>query len=141
MSDQHYVDQVLANLKVISMVKEGGRLRLMSGQLSTDCPSPYQPVRRWYYGDTRNIMIAHVRGIIHNAINIVKIESMVTEHIDPERIWITRKIVEALKNAQDGMKNLMNTYEHDAVIICALEVLIDKIINCVNNATTESSNE
>ena len=131
MSDQHYVDNVLANLKVISMVKEGGRLRLIHGQLSTDCPSPFQPVRRWILGDTRSIMVSHVRGIIHNAINIVKIENMVTDRHDEERIWITRKIVEALKSSQEGIKNLMNTYEHDAVVVCALEVLLDKIHNSV----------
>ena len=138
MSDQHYVDNVLANLKVISMVKEGGRLRLIRGQLSTDCPSPFQPVRRWIYGDTRTMMVSHVRGIIHNAINIVKIENMVlvTENQDEERIWITKKIVEALVSSQVGIKNLMNTYEHDAVVVCALEVLLDKIHNCVNPLTT-----
>lgn len=136
MSDQHYVDNVLANLKVISMVKEGGRLRLIRGQLSTDCPSPFQPVRRWIYGDTRTMMVSHVRGIIHNAINIVKIENLVTDDQDKERIWITKKIIESLKSSQDGLKNLMNTYEHDAVVICALEVLLDKIYNCVNPLTT-----
>ena len=129
MSDQHYIDNVLANLKVISMVKEGGRLRLIRGQLSTDCPDPFQPVRRWLNGDTRTMMVSHVRGVIHNAINIVKIEIMVTEQQDDERKWITRKIVEGLKSAQEGIRNLMNTYEHDAVVVCALEVLIDKINN------------
>ena len=117
------------NLKVISMVKEGGRLRLIRGQLSTDCPSPFQPVRRWMHGDTRSIMVSHVRGVIHNAINIVKIEYMVADQQDEERIWITKKIVEALKSSQAGIKNIMNTYEHDAVVVCALEVLIDKINN------------
>ena len=131
MSDQHYVDQVLANLKVISMVKEGARLRLIAGQLSLDFPSPTQPIRRWFYGDTRSIMLNHVRGIIHNAINIVKIESMVTTS---EREWISRKIIESLARAQEGINNLMNTYEHDAVVVCALEVLNDKIINCISNA-------
>ena len=82
MSDQHYIDNVLANLKVISLVKEGGRLRLIAGQLSVDCPSPVQPIRRWYYGDTRTIMLNHVRGIVHNAINIIKIESIVEEDGD-----------------------------------------------------------
>ena len=133
MSDQHYVDQVLANLKVISMVKEGARLRLIAGQLSIDYPSPIQPVRRWYYGDTRSIMISHVRGIVHNAINIVKIENMVD---DKERRWVANKIVESLTRAQNGILNLMNTYEHDAVVVCSLEVLNDKIINCTRNATS-----
>ena len=130
MSDQHYVDQVLANLKVISMVKEGGRLRLVSGQLSVDYPSPVQPIRRWYYGDTRSIMISHVRGVIHNAINIVKLENMVGE---TERKWIVLKIIESLSKSKLGIANLMITYEHDAVMVCGLEVLSDKISHCINN--------
>ena len=132
MSDQHYIDNVLANLKVISLVKEGARLRLIAGQLSVDYPSPLQPVRRWYYGDTRTIMLNHVRGIVHNAINIIKIESIVGEDGDN---WITNKIVESISKAGKGMENLMTTYAQDAVIVCALEVLHDKIINCIDNAT------
>ena len=131
MSDQHYVDQVLANLKVISMVQEGARLRLIAGQLSIDYPSPVQPIRRWFYGDSRSIMINHVRGVIHNALNIVKIEHMV---VDKERSWIVTKIIESLLKAKNGIQNLMNTYQHDAVVFCALEVLTDKIINCTSNA-------
>ena len=132
MSDQHYIDNVLANLKVISLVKEGGRLRLIAGQLSVDCPSPVQPIRRWYYGDTRTIMLNHVRGIVHNAINIIKIESIVEEDGDQ---WVANKIIESMTKAGEGMNNLMKTYAQDAVIVCALEVLHDKIMNCINNAT------
>ena len=132
MSDQHYIDNVLANLKVISLVKEGARLRLIAGQLSVDYPSPLQPVRRWYYGDTRTIMLNHVRGIVHNAINIIKIESIVEED---DTSWVTTKILESLSKAGKGMENLMTTYAQDAVIVCALEVLHDKIINCIDNAT------
>ena len=132
MSDQHYIDNVLANLKVISLVKEGARLRLIAGQLSVDYPSPLQPVRRWYYGDTRTIMLNHVRGIVHNAINIIKIESIVEED---DNSWVTTKILESLSKAGNGMENLMTTYAQDAVIVCALEVLHDKIINCIDNAT------
>lgn len=135
MSDQHYVDQVLANLKVISMVQEGARLRLIAGQLSIDYPSPVQPIRRWFYGDSRSIMINHVRGVIHNAINIVKIEHIVKQE---ERTWIALKIIESLDKAKDGIQNLMTTYQHDAVVVCALEVLIDKIMNCINNATSST---
>ena len=129
MSDQHYVDQVLANLKVISMVQEGARLRLIAGQLSIDYPSPVQPIRRWFYGDSRSIMLNHVRGVIHNALNIVKIEHMV---LDKDRTWIVKKIIESLLKAKNGIQNLMNTYQHDAVVFCALEVLTDKIINCTS---------
>lgn len=135
MSDQHYVDNVLANLKVISMVKEGGKLRLIGGQLCTDCPSPLQPVRRWVYGDTRSIMVSHVRGVVHNAINIIKIERMVASQ-NEERQWVSRKILESLDNCQDGIRNLMNTYNNDAVVLCSLEVLLDKIQNCVNSQET-----
>ena len=135
MSDQHYVDNVLANLKVISMVKEGARLRLIGGQLCTDFPSPLQPIRRWLKGDNRSIMVSHVRGVIHNAINIIKIESIVASQ-DEDRIWIINKILEALESCQDGIRNLMNTYDHDAVVLCSLEVLLDKVSNCLNSQAT-----
>ena len=131
MSDQHYIDQILANLKVISMIKTCTRLRIIKGQISLDFPSPVQPVRRWFYGDSRNAMIIHVRGVIHNALNVVKLETMLPSD-DEDRIWIYRKILEALKNSRQGIQNLMKTYEADAVIVCYLEVLNDKINNCIN---------
>ena len=139
MSDQHYIDQILANLKVISMIKTCTRLRIIKGQISLDFPSPVQPVRRWFYGDSRNAMIIHVRGVIHNALNVVKLETMLPSN-DEDRIWIYRKILEALKNSQQGIQNLMKTYEADAVIVCYLEVLNDKINNCINkDVNTQSS--
>ena len=139
MSDQHYIDQILANLKVISMIKTCTRLRIIKGQLSLDFPSPIQPMRRWFYGDSRNAMIIHVRGVIHNALNVVKLETMLHSD-DEDRIWIYRKILESLKNSQQGIQNLMKTYESDAVIVCYLEVLNDKINNCINkDVHTQSS--
>lgn len=69
---EDFVDTVVANLKVISMLRKNSKLCVKRGQLAIDRSDHFQGVRRWITKDSRDVTLMHIRNTISSALKITR---------------------------------------------------------------------
>ena len=115
---QDAVDQILTSLKVISMIKEGQKVKVRNGLLDLETQSSGLKVgiKRWLNNDNRHTTLLYVKNSVNNAIGTLKLNS---EHDD--------KIRQYLLDSINGLNALEITYGNDASITASLQVLQERI--------------
>ena len=143
--NEDFVDNTIANLKIISMVQKNQKLCVRKGQLTLEKGDKFEFIRRWLNNDSRDIILLHIRNIINNAVKIAKSlpdVPIINSHV---KEWTLKKIYEEMEQAENGMINLKTTYANDSIMIANLDVLIDRLkinreeIKNVLHPTIESS--
>jgi hypothetical protein len=141
MVPEDFVDSTIANLKVIGMVTQNGRLCVRKGQLCLERSDHAQGMRRWVHGDSRDVTLAHVRNTISNAGRILlggrgpppspspsptpsSGDQSAGEHA---RRWTEQRISAELSRCEIGLQNLKATYMDDSVMVANLGVIIERI--------------
>jgi hypothetical protein len=126
MNTDDFVDNVIANMKVIAMVQSNAKLCIRKGQLAVDVDDRFQSVRRWIYKDSRDNIIMHIRNIINNAIKISK--GLMKDEISSDlKDWTLVRMNEEMRACEIGLINLKTTYIGDSATVAALDVLIDRL--------------
>ena len=120
-----FVDITIANLKVIGMVPQNGRLCVRKGQLCIDAPDRMQAVRRWMRGDSRDAVLLHVRNTIGNAVRIVT--QISPSDTPPLARWTVERIVGEMQQCEAGLRNLRTTYSSDSLTVANINVLIERL--------------
>ncbi len=112
MSNEEFVDQILTSLKVISMIKEGQKVKVRDGLLSLEVHSTgiMTGVRRWINKDNRLTTLRYIRNTVIQAITLNDI-----------------RVKGALKEAVNGLNCLSITYGDDAGVTAAIDVIKDRI--------------
>lgn len=102
-------EDILWSLKIISMIKEGQKVRVRSGHLDVhDSGNVFTSVFRWLRNDNRQTSLTYISNIINRAIN---------ENCDKK----------AIQEALSGMNALKVTYATDINIVARILVLEEKI--------------
>ena len=116
MSTEEFVDQILTSLKVISMIKEGQKVKVRDGLLTLEVYSSgvMTGIRRWIHNDNRTTTLRYIRNTVIQAISIFNNEK-------------SQKILNALQEAVNGLNCLAITYGDDAGITAAIDVIKDRI--------------
>lgn len=126
MNTDDFVDNVIANMKVIAMVQSNSKLCIRKGQLAVDVDDRFQSVRRWIYKDSRDNIIMHIRNTINNAIKISK--GLLKDEISSDlKNWTLIRMNEEMRACEIGLINLKTTYIGDSATVAALDVLIDRL--------------
>jgi hypothetical protein len=120
-ASEDFIDSTVANLKVIGMVPQNGRLRVCKGQLCLESTDNVQGVRRWLRGDSRDLTLVHVRNAINNAKRVVMLSSGC--------IWTLCRIATELEQCEVGLQNLRATYMADSAMMANLGVVIERIVS------------
>lgn len=138
------LDELLINLKILSKIKENGKISTKNNRIELESNSKLQWVWRIIYGDSRMKTINFLKKIINNTIDtsnnlmnstyfhIKKIKKSITEHEEKthqEYFFILKEIVNELKNSIKGLVNLQQTYLKDAYITSNIDILITSINN------------
>lgn len=112
MSNEEFVDQILTSLKVISMIKEGQKVKVRDGLLSLEVYSTglVTGLRRWINRDNRLTTLRYVRNTMIQAMTLTD-----------------ERITQALKEALNGLNCLSITYGDDAGFTAAIDVIKDRI--------------
>lgn len=112
------IDEVLTSLKIIGSIKEGQKVCVRNGLLTLEQHSSgFLPaLKRFIYGDNREITVRYIKNVIHNALSIVK----VVKNTD---------IVKNLEEAVIGLKRLEVTYSADIATVSGIQVLVTRIEN------------
>lgn len=145
MNNDEFIDDIMANLKVIGMLQKNSKLCVRKGKLAIDDESHFQFLRRWLKRDSRDSVLMHMKNTIVNAINTSKVllnESKYSEHDK----WVLLRLNEEMRACEMGIVNLKTTYAGDAMMVASLDVLIerlrasyDDISKKINDRTTKTT--
>ena len=122
-----YVDSLIANLKVLASVPNGGRLCVRKGQLAVEHTSHYQCVSRFVYGDSRDTTIAHIRNAIAGVVQIAHGIMAQGADIDWKSLWTLDRLSAEMELCEAGLRNLRATYAADSSTVAALQVLSERL--------------
>jgi DNA-binding Xre family transcriptional regulator len=130
MNTEELIDNTIANLKIISMLQKNQKLSVRNGQLTLEHDDTFQVLRRWFFKDSRNLTLLHIRNTINNAIKLSK--GIISGQVDIElKSWTLQKLASEMQHCQTGLTNLKTTYNNDAIVFANLDVIIDRLeANC-----------
>ena len=116
------INHILICLGVIGAVQEYDMLTWdASCNPNIQYYGPLRPLRRYWTNQSRYDNIRHLNTVIYNAIEIFSNNEDNSTRIKP-----------ALLNCTHGLKNLMKTYGNDQLVVQALNVMHENIINLEN---------
>ena len=149
---EEFVDQTIANLKVIGMLGQSSRLCVRHGRLSVERDDTLQPIRRWLARDSRELTLMHIRNTLNNALKIIRTllplfpalplsatapasapvpSSASADHALEVRRWALCQLLTELRACEAGLQNLRTTYSDDTMTVAAIDVLTDRVrANC-----------
>lgn len=129
-----FIDSVISNLRILSMIPKAGKLCVRKGQLSVDTVVRGQFVWRWVNGDSRDSTMNHVRNTISSAIAIVT--NIMNSNKDDGDSWIPSwtimRLCEEMESCEAGLCNLRTTYAEDAAVVATLYTMSERLkAHCV----------
>ena len=120
------IDQCLISLKIIGMLQKNDKLCVRKGSLTIEPDDKFQMLRRWFYKDTREQCMMHIRNTVSTTQSITKgiIEGKIDINMSD---WTLKRIMKEMTNCQPGLVNLKTTYSEDSVMIAHLDNLIERL--------------
>lgn len=123
-----FVDGVISNLRILSMIPKAGKLCVRKGQLSLDTVTRGQFLWRWVNGDSRDNTMNHVRNTISSAIAIVT--NIMKTAINEDSwipFWTIKRLCEEMDRCETGLCNLRTTYADDAAVVASLFTMSERL--------------
>lgn len=124
------IEDLSTDLKVMSMIKQNGRLCIRNGCLSIEPEIQNKEnilltwssraslaLRRWWNQDNRHSAVTKVQSII------LKCQETYSKLTSDDKIEFSN----LCKNAAIGLTNLQETYSHDAAVYARLSVYIKNL--------------
>ena len=125
--NEESIDNIITNLKIISLVKIDEKLSIRKGHLQIDTSSNLQFIKRWFFRDSRDIILLFVKDLIRNITTLIqKIDNY------REREWILSRILSEMENAKAGLINLKTTYSDDPIMVVKFENVNTKFCELIN---------
>jgi hypothetical protein len=113
--DQDFIDSIITNIKIISMVQINEKLGIRKGHLQIDHSSNVQFLKRWFNRDSREIVLKFIKDLIKNIIIVM------------EKIENKSLLIDELIKLEPGFENLKITYSDDLVTIVTIELISMKV--------------
>lgn len=133
------VEKTLRNLTVVSMAKQHDKLITTCDTFAIQSPTPLRSLYRRWYGEGRDLNIQRLQECVHVACAHVSKLSCAThilsnDGIDEEnRMALFQesmrrvRLINALKGAQCGIRNMIDTYADDTSFQVRLRLLMQKV--------------
>lgn len=124
--NEDLIDNTITNLKIIASCPKNSRLCVRKNQLIIDTDDYLQSTRRWFYRDSRDLTLIHIKNIISNAITLIKSLNNKEIVIDLKE-WTLSTLLQELANAKEGLSNLKSTYNDDSVFKANIDIIIQRL--------------
>lgn len=124
--NEDLIDNTITNLKIIASCPKNSRLCVRKSQLIIDTDDYLQSTRRWFYRDSRDLTLIHIRNTINNAITLIKSLNN-KEFIIDLKEWTLITLLQELENAKEGLNNLKSTYNDDSVFKANIDIIIQRL--------------
>jgi len=116
--NEETVDIIITNLKIIAQLKLNEKLCIRKGHLYIDNSSNFQFIKRWFYRDSRDIILIYIRDLVRS---IRDIFDKIKEYSRSESTWILTQILTELEYADHGLINLKKTYALDPYMTATID--------------------
>ena len=120
------IDNIITNLKIISLIKVDEKLSIRKGHLQIDNSSNFQFFKRWFYRDSRDIILLFIKDLIRNIYNLF---NKITCYNDNK--VVLKRVLEEMENAKSGLINLKLTYANDPVMVVKFENVARKFCEII----------
>jgi hypothetical protein len=135
--DTNKYENILLNLKIISMIPRNGKIkRSDNGSITLENQDLLVPFKRYLFGDGRRQSLSDINGILEETFSILKIlinsKSLVDTNFqltdDNIMVWNQIHVIfKELHRSRLGLNHLKNTYKDDFKIVASIELIIDKV--------------
>lgn len=123
------IDTILLDLEVLKQVNQDDKLavNLLPGNtsLSVDAKSVFSIIKRRYNGYNRESSIKYLEELVD------KIEKYTKFIVNSSHDDIRNNLKNAIMSANNGLKNLQETYNDDSIIVAKLTLIINKLKDCI----------
>ena len=116
------IQELLIDLKIISMVDPQGKLYMHGGNLALEPVSLWQPVRRYLSNSNRGIVSQKIKQ------RIIELETLLKDQQIKQK-WIMRELFVLLEPVKNGLSNLQQTYVHDSQINALFSLFLARLEN------------
>jgi glycerol-3-phosphate responsive antiterminator len=131
--NEESIDNIITNLKIISLVKVDEKLSIRKGHLQIDTSSNIQFIRRWFFRDSRDIILLFIKDLIRN---ISSLFDKINNYKDT--VWILSRIITEMENAKCGLLNLKTTYSTDPIMVVKFENVNTKFCELIEYGKTKN---
>ena len=121
--NEEFIDNIITNLKIISLVKIDEKLSIRKGHLQIDNSSNFQFLKRWFNRDSRDFILLFIKDLIRNISALFE-----RIHTYKNKEWILSRVFMEMEQATIGLDNLKTTYSTDAVMVVKFQNVIIKFI-------------
>lgn len=120
------IDNIITNLKIISLVKIDEKLSIRKGHMSLDNSSNFQFLKRWFYRDSRDIILLFIKDLIRSISILFDKLSCYNDNK-----FILKRLLIEMENAKAGFINLRTTYANDAIMVVKFENVSTKFCELI----------
>ena len=133
------MEKTLRNLTVVSMTKQHDKLITTCDTFAIQSPTPFRSVYRRWYGEGRDLNLQRLQECVHVACAYVSRLTCAGAQIVPidedEETRMARlqesmrrvRLIEALKGAKGGIRNMIDTYADDTSFQVRLRLLVQRV--------------
>lgn len=121
-SMEESIQELLIDLKIISMVEPNGKLYMHGGNLALEPVSLWQPVRRYLSNSNRGIVSQKIKQ------RIIELETLLKDQQIKQK-WIMNELFVLLEPVKNGLGNLQQTYYNDSQIQAMFSLFIARLEN------------
>ena len=145
--------RLMVDLRTLGKIEEGKKINTKEKYLSSDDTTFFQPLWRWYRGDSRISTGNKIEKILTCSANLVEkaTADINSGHDDPKEIYLKispSKFLDDIRvvlvQADRGVKNLRDTYVQDDTISSKLEMHIQTLgrqIEIINDTLKNTKEE
>jgi len=108
-----FIDYILTNLKIISLVQINEKISIYRGHLQIDY-KPLQFIKRWFNNDSRESLINFLNDLLKKIIYLFE------NDLDKKNIYTVLNEMDKILN---GLNNLKITYSDDPITIVKLDTI------------------
>ena len=116
------INDLLVDLKIISMVPPGGKLYLINGVLALEPVSIFQPIRRYWSNNNKQTVSHRLKQ------RIMELETLLLEK-QIKHEWVLTEIENLIDTVKTGIENLQDTYSTDSQIKATFALFISRLNN------------
>ena len=116
------IQELLIDLKIISMVEPNGKLYMHDGNLALEPVSIWQPIRRYLSNSNRSVVSQKIKQ------RIQELEALLKDN-QIKHPWVLREIFVVLDPVKNGLCNLQQTYSNDSQIQAIFSLFLARLDN------------
>jgi hypothetical protein len=116
------IQNILLDLKILSMVDPNGRLHLQHGVLAVEPHAFWLPIKRYFASANRHSVYQRIKQ------RITELETLFQQNMIQEE-WVKDEFKKLVEPVRSGIQNLKETYAVDSQMCAHLDLILSRFIH------------